>query len=289
MLTDRIALLEYDIPGPRVIHERWIANHIEADDYIVITPDSDVYTETMSVQNPDLRSFRLRPAPGRLPPGVVQAEVYPLPRWTAAEKANLKSLATIEVDAEKGRRGLEAAGVAAPAAAAAPVVAVVGPAAPDSRPGADEESVVRPTWVAAESVGSVKYGQVMSQVNAAAVVGAKTVHTMADNTTVFCMCIDQTTVDDFNGRPSKCDSRIVPVKLNALKTPERPLAEVVALGVQHDMKWKISGPRTSKWCCNYLVIEGLGFEAMRLIMKGSEPYASWTVVPGVFRNIFSSA
>lgn len=62
-------------------------------------------------------------------------------------------------------------------------------------------------------------------------------------------------------KPSLCDSRIVPVKLNALKTPERPLAEIVALGMQHDMGWKLHGPRTAKWCCNYLVIEGLGFEA----------------------------
>lgn len=262
MLSDRLALVEYDVPGPRVIHERWILDHIENEDYIIVTPDADIYAETMSVQNQDFRSFRLRPAPGRLPPGVVLAEVYGLPAWTPAEKANFRVLATAEATAERGRRGLAAAAAAAgPGAVAAAVAAVAAPAAAGGRPGIEEGSIVQPTWVAAEASGSVRYGQVIDHVLAAAVVGAKTVHMMADGSSIFCECVDVSTVEQFNSKPSLCDSRIVPVKLNALKTPERPLAEIVALGMQHDMGWKLHGPRTAKWCCNYLVIEGLGFEA----------------------------
>lgn len=32
--------------GPRVIHERLILDHVDDDDYIVCTPDGDIYCET---------------------------------------------------------------------------------------------------------------------------------------------------------------------------------------------------------------------------------------------------
>lgn len=41
-LAGRYGLVEYDVPGPQVIHERWIVSHIEAHDYVVVTPDEDV-------------------------------------------------------------------------------------------------------------------------------------------------------------------------------------------------------------------------------------------------------
>ena len=70
MLTGRFALLEYDVPGPIVMHERMILDHVESDDYVVCTPDRDLFVEQLTVENSDLRSFRLRPQPHQLPPGV---------------------------------------------------------------------------------------------------------------------------------------------------------------------------------------------------------------------------
>ena len=64
MLTDRIVLLEYDVPGPVVIHERWVLEHVTGNNYVVAT---HVYMEGLTVENPDVRSFRIRPAPNRLP------------------------------------------------------------------------------------------------------------------------------------------------------------------------------------------------------------------------------
>ena len=43
--------------------------------------------------------------------------------------------------------------------------------------------------------------------------------------------------------------------------PERALTMVVAVSKQLDMKWKMTGPRTTLWCLNYLSVESLGFEA----------------------------
>lgn len=259
MLSDRFGLLEYDVPGARVVHERWILDHVGQEDYVVVTPDGDVYTETMSVQNPDLRAFRLRPGPGLLPPGVNVASVYALPVWNAAEQAHYRALASAEAAAERGRRGPVAVVAAAPVGAVVPVVAAAGSA--DGRPGLDETTLTQAVWVAAEGTGKVRYGQVIHGIAAPTNVGSKVVHTLPDGSEIFCICVDESSRYDFNGRAAQCDARIVAVKLNALKTPERPLADVVSTGSQHDMGWKITGPRTAKWCCNYLVIEGHGFEA----------------------------
>ena len=50
-LQGRFALVEYDVPGPLVVHERWILEHVEGDDYVVCTPDRDIFVETLTVDN----------------------------------------------------------------------------------------------------------------------------------------------------------------------------------------------------------------------------------------------
>lgn len=263
-LTGRYVLVEYDVGGAVVLHERWAVEHVAGDDYIIITPDEDVYCEELSILNQDLRSIRVRPAPGVLPAGVVAAQVYPLPAWGAADLARLRAAATAELAAERARRGGVAAVAAPVAPAAAQPVAVA--AAPQAE-NADEEApglrvldAGQDVWVAAESVGTTKYGDVIQGVLAVANRGAKTVHTMPDGQQIFCMCVRADDIETFNARPSACDPRIVRVRMNAVGTPERPLAEIVAETREFRVSWKLTGPRTSRWCLNYLVIEGLGFE-----------------------------
>ena len=45
------------------------------------------------------------------------------------------------------------------------------------------------------------------------------------------------------------------------------------------MKWTLSGPRTAKWCINYLAVEGLGFEGhherLRQVTKADA--SSWGI------------
>lgn len=48
--------------------------------------------------------------------------------------------------------------------------------------------------------------------------------------------------------------------MNAVGNPERPLSEVVSEMKEVPMGWPLVGPRTAKWCLNYLVVESLGFE-----------------------------
>lgn len=264
MLSNRIGLLEYDVPGPVVIHERMILDHVSGDDYVVCTPDRDVFVEQLTVENSDLRSFRLRPSPNQLPPGVQAAQVYGLPAWNAADLSGIQDEARRLAAAERAQRGVGAGGGAAAGGGA--VVALVPPAAG----GASSNSVAAPGacnlvpgvlyWVAAESIEGIRYGEVVDGVGAPLVIGSKIVHTLHDGRQLFCECINESKTLEFNNRPSRCDGRVLSRKMNPLGTPEVPLGESVAQSKEYDLGWKLSGPKTAMWCLNYLAVEGLGLE-----------------------------
>ena len=261
MLCNRIALLEYDVAGARVVHERMVFDHITGDEYVVLTPDRDMFVEQLSVENPELKAFRLRPAPNQLPPGVNAGQVYSLPAFTAAEIQQFKDDARTLAIAERAARGVAGGGAGAgnvvPVAPAAVVPAVVNTG---GAPGARNLAAGVLSWVAAEGLDGVRYGEVIDGVNAPLVLGSKHVHTMADGRQIFCICINESKMEEFNNRGAFCDGRILARKMNTLGCPEVPLSEVVAASKEYDLGWKISGPRTASWCLNYLCVEGLGLE-----------------------------
>lgn len=272
-LVNRVALLEYDVPGGVVIHERAILQHAVDDEYAVLTPDGDVYIEEMSVSNADLRSFRLRPAPGVLPPGVNPATVYSLPVFTPAQMAGFRAEAQREVAAAlawRGGAGVVAGGVNQPA--------LPGPMPAGQHPGANRTPGVL-QWLAAEVRGGYKFGDVVQGVAAVATEDARAVHVLHDGVSIFVQCVDGGKVDQFLGTPAAADHRILPIKHNPLGTPERSLAEVASACCEVPVKWTLTGPRTAKWCVTYLSVEAIGFEThherMRSLCK-LEPN-SWGV------------
>ncbi|CAE7559495.1 unnamed protein product, partial [Symbiodinium sp. CCMP2456] len=244
------------------------------DEWVIATPDEDIYTEELARHNPDVQYMWHSPD-GRLARGVFANQVYGFAPMTAAQYAALMRLGRTELDAELRRRGLGAAGVpahvavpgggagppavaaarvggaaVAPAPAAAPVAVPpqVQGAAGNIGPGAQDLTGLGLVWVAAEATANVRYGEQIHGVAAPAVAGGRVVHTMPDGSELFCL-------------PASCDGRILPRVFNALGQPERPLAEVVAASTEVEMGWKLTGPRTTLWCLNYLAVEGLGFEA----------------------------
>jgi hypothetical protein len=52
---------------------------VSEENYVVVTPDRDIFMEQLSVLNDGLRSIRVRAGAGAVPPGVNAAEIYPLP------------------------------------------------------------------------------------------------------------------------------------------------------------------------------------------------------------------
>ena len=271
-LVSREVLVEYDVGGPRLWHERHVLEHIQGDNYVVVTPDRDIFSEELGLLNPDIRHIRVRPGPGIVPGGVNPAQIYGLPVFTAAEMVQFQADAQRVVAQGRVNPG------AAPGIAVAPVL--LGPVAVAANLGAAVEEYPSGTlkWLAAECTAVFGYGQEVLGVAAAMVRGAKEVHILGSER-VFVECVDGADRHQFMQRPARCDLRVLPQELNALGQPERSLKEIATACKESDVKWTLSGPRTAKWCINYLAVEGLGFEGhherLRQVTKADA--SSWGI------------
>eukprot|EP00438_Fugacium_kawagutii_P014095 Skav231798 [mRNA] locus=scaffold734:131220:155475:+ [translate_table: standard] len=266
-LLGRQVLLEYDVGGPRIWHERTPLEHLEGDVDVILTPDGDVYSEELGPLNADVRSIRVRPAAGGLPAGMRPASIYAMPVWSANELANFRDEARRVADQERRAAG----GVAPP-----PVLQVQAPAQPGVMVGDYAAGTMK--WLAAEAKGSYVYGQEVAGIGHAMVRGSKAVHQTGDGP-MFVECVDGADLAMFRQRPARCDIRLLPSFLNSLGQPERTLKDVAAASVEAPVGWVLSGPRTSKWCVNYLTVENLGFEGhherLRQITKADA--SSWGI------------
>ena len=267
-LVGRKVLVHYAVGGPRLWHERYVLAHVAGDTYMVATPDRDVYPEELGLLNTDIRTLKVRPLNGAVPVGVNAAEIYGLPNWAPAELQALRD----EAQQQMG-----------PAVPVAPV-AVAAAAAPGGLIG----TTVDPEtgypggtlkWLAAETSNGVTYGQEVAGIAVQMVRGKKHVHVGPAGEQLFVECVDGADFWDFLQRPAHLDMRVLPIKLNALLQPERSLAEVASMCKESKVLWKLSGPRTSRWCVNYLAIENLGFEGhherLRTITKADA--SSWGI------------
>eukprot|EP00438_Fugacium_kawagutii_P028256 Skav200691 [mRNA] locus=scaffold6391:1205:6504:+ [translate_table: standard] len=257
-LQGRLVLVQYDVGGPQLWHERQALEHVQGDNYIVLTPDGDVYMEELGLLNTDLRAVRVRPGPGILPPGIRGAQVYGLPPFSAAEMTGFEAEARRQAADERRVLG---GGVAPPAAGGVPVAPVA--------PGVGATALLDPVdgyaagtlkWLAAEQVEHHHYGQEVPGVTAALVKGAKAVFQLPSGASIFVTCVDGADYYKFLQRPALGDNRVLEVELNALGQPERSLKDVASLCKEVKCRWTLAGPRTSRWCINYLAVEGLGFE-----------------------------
>lgn len=242
-LVNRQVLVLYDVPGPDLWHERLVLQHIDHDDYVVASPDQDVFYEELSLLNVDLKGIRVKPNASTLPAGIAAAQVYPLPAFTATDVATIRGESLRVLAEERVARGL-----AVVPAAAAPLAAGGGMMAGSLY------------WVAAEAMGDVKFGDQVPGVAQPVVKGSKAVHTLGDGSSLFVECIDGGDRVAFLQRPSKCDPRIVVQEVDALGKADCSLKEVAKKFVEIDVDWNLTGPRTSRWCISYLIIEGLGLE-----------------------------
>lgn len=81
--------LVYHDYGLGVIHERVVLAHVDGLDYVIATPDRDVYTETLDPSNGDLAGFHVGLPGGVLPAAIAGGNVYGFGALTAAEYRGL--------------------------------------------------------------------------------------------------------------------------------------------------------------------------------------------------------
>ena len=212
-----------------------------------------------------------------LPPDVIAGEVYALPAWTANDLHNLREEGRRVAEEERRAMAGGAGPLAAAAAAGAPVVA--GAAASTKIDPVEGYEAGTLKWLAAESNSSHQYGQEVQGVPNPLVKDSKIVHIGADGVSIFLQCVDGQDYFNFLQRPARCDPRVLPVELNPIGHPERTLKEVASMGAESKVRWELAGPRTSKWCVNYLAIENLGFEGhherLRQVTKADA--SSWGI------------
>ena len=260
-LVNREVLLEYNVAGPRLWHDRLVMEHVANDTYVVLTPDGDIYAEDLGLLNPDVRAIRVRPGPRRVPAGLVAAEIYAMPAWTANQLNGYRDEARRVADQERGALAggplaAAAVGAQAPAAVVAGARVAEQPAF-DRHEGFAEGSL---KWLAAETYHGYQHGQEVAGVGAGLVKGAKLAFNLPSGGVIFVECVDGSDYFKFLQKPSRGDPRILEVELNALGQPERGLKDVASLCKEVKVRWALAGPRTAKWCVNYLAVEGLGFE-----------------------------
>ena len=142
---------------PRTIHCRLLLAEVQGSEWMILTPDGDIYPEDLSDQNPDVTQIWYGPPNGALPAGVSARSVYGFRPMSAADVARAMASGRTEADRERALRGL---GVPA-APVGVPVVAGGGvpPVAPPVPAAAAGQPAVSMVWVLAECVPGRKIGE----------------------------------------------------------------------------------------------------------------------------------
>lgn len=86
MQPGHLALMNYGA-HPLTWHTRILIAHIEADDWMIVTPDFDRYVETLNVHNPDLTDFEYLGATGNIPHRIPANSVHGLANLGPGEYA----------------------------------------------------------------------------------------------------------------------------------------------------------------------------------------------------------
>ena len=166
--------------GEELFHERLILSWVESGEYVVLTPDSDVFIEQVDAGNADLTGIRIGGALGTVPHGLVGHQIYSFAtRPAGAILQNLRREGEVHARIERLAHsliGLAPGAMPVPGAALPPPVVPLAlpaaPIAPPMVPGALAPPPPPPppplpprlaraggTWVLDEPVGSFTVGQ----------------------------------------------------------------------------------------------------------------------------------
>ncbi|CAE7354645.1 unnamed protein product [Symbiodinium sp. CCMP2592] len=178
---------------PICVHTRVVLAVVDhgSHEYVVLTPDYDVFTEILHESNPDFTRFMLPGPHGGIPRGVSARNVYAFAPMSAADLANYTQQGRAEAEAEILRRGAAAAGV--------------GDADPGPMVGAPEIADGR-RWVLAEYVPGHKIGEEVELSSGAARDGDWAIHRVPDlSGTVHNVLVSRVADADLE---SFCEARI---------------------------------------------------------------------------------
>ena len=139
---------------PQVVHARLVLDSIDPSthEYMILTPDHDMYSEVLHDRNGDLHAFYLGGPGGGLPRGVAAANVYGFALMTVREYSNFMRIGRTQAAAERAARGIVPPPVAPPADPAA---------APGAGAARAAAAAAGQLWVLGESIGQKKIGDIV--------------------------------------------------------------------------------------------------------------------------------
>ena len=186
MQPGELAYVEY-AGYPGVVHARLLLSQVEHSDWIIMTPDRDIYAETLVPDNPNFTLFFHIPD-GSLPLGVPPDQIYAFGGMTAREYAQALADGRAERDAERIARGLGPAAGGAGGVPVAPVAAAVD------------------RWVLAEMVSGHKIGEQVQVAPNMPSLNDHGLHAMVDGGGVQRVVLVKKVADNHLG--TFCDERI---------------------------------------------------------------------------------
>ena len=265
------ALVAYNVvqdPRHLLFHERFLAAWVGEDDWVVVTPDEDMYIETLvGGDDEDILVVRYKPQPDQMPAGMGGARIYGFPHVPQLDVARgWIEEAELIAAAEVRRRGLGApAGPPPPrlpryalgaagalggwamaaAAHAGPPAFVPGgeaEAAPGlGLPGADRAAVPLAHGGGGPGAGAVPVGGGLEAL-AEALGGAGAAAAAAG---------------PLGAAGGGGDARTLPVKFDATGPPYREFREATELCSESEIKgFVVRGPRTAAWVLRFMSENG---------------------------------
>ena len=115
----RFALVHYGIRGDPTWHARLLLGHVTGGEWVILTPDGDIYAEDLGFNSADIADWRIFEPGGPIPPGIDVNHIHQFnPFPDQATMTRLLQEGEVYVSMEKLQRGLP---LVAPPPAAAPV------------------------------------------------------------------------------------------------------------------------------------------------------------------------
>ena len=265
MESGHVALVHYG-ENPSVWHVRILLGHIQANEWQILTPDFDRYSEQLDHLNPDYTDFIYLGASTTVPARVPAHEVYGFAPMDPGTLAHHIQQGRMEANAERLNRGLPplapmAAGHAAvvpPPPAVAPLPGVLGGGAAvagappaGAGAGAAPAGVVSMCWVSIENAGGYSKGDIVVTEPALlpaghVLIGEKAIVPARDGSAVGCFCKRVKVTDA--GSYKLEDLRVLPVSFDAQGIRRREFAQAVAAmveGVPQGGGLQLEGPATA--------------------------------------------
>ena len=236
----------YDLPPPALWHERHVLARCACGQgwHIIYTPDGDVYPEQISLENDDIVGFRIGVG-GNLPYGLDVGNTYRI----RALPPDLE-MTQIRLDAQHAAAAMGALPGGAPVAVpAGPVVSAAAPALPGvghAVQGGDHK------WVVVETEGGRRRGDEVALDGSEILRGD--VGLKSQDQSWF--AIHRLKADDlakYPGREAAADARLMSITFQEVNRNERIWRDV-AKDIHEEPfdEWGVPGPRTSKWCVQFL-------------------------------------